>query len=130
MVNSIPLLLTPFTVTVTGPVSAAAGTVASMAVAVHQVGATGVLLKVAVLLPWMSPKFLPMIVTGSPVAPLAADRLTILGVVSMVGFSFRGRPAWFSSHIRVVGSRTCQVSITVTSMGRCCAALISSAIDR
>lgn len=71
----IRLLMTPFTVTVTGPIIAPVGTVATMDVAVHLEDIAGVSLKAAVLLPSISPKFLLAIVTESPIVPEATDRL-------------------------------------------------------
>src|SRR6516162_4322820 len=128
-----PLLVIPLAVTTTLPVVAPAGTVTSTVVALQLVGVAAVLWKVTVLTPSMSPKFLPASVTASPTAPAFGDRLTMFGVTSIVLFGLLGScpfGSWFCSQINVVGNRTCQVSITVTSVGRCCIALISSATDR
>src|SRR5205807_1981735 len=61
---------TPPTVTVTGPVVAPAGTGVTMLVADHNVGVAGVPLNATLLLPCVAPKFVPVIVTGAPTAPL------------------------------------------------------------
>jgi hypothetical protein len=42
------------------------------------------------------------------------------GMMVGLGFEGSGLVVVFSSQISVVGSRTCQASITDTSSGRCC----------
>jgi hypothetical protein len=74
-----PLLATPPTVTTTLPVAAPAGTGTVIEVAPQFVGVPAVPLKVTVLAPWLDPKLFPLIVTEVPPAPLAGDRLVILG---------------------------------------------------
>jgi hypothetical protein len=80
-VNAGPLLATPPTVTVTGPVVAPLGTEATIPVALQLVGVAFVPLKRTVLVPCVAPKFPPLIVTAVPTLPLVGDRLVILGPV-------------------------------------------------
>jgi hypothetical protein len=75
-----PLLATPLTVTTTLPVAAPVGTGTSIAVLLHAVGVAVVLSKTTVLLPWVAPKFVPVIVTTSPTGPDPGVRLVMLGV--------------------------------------------------
>lgn len=76
-----PLLATPPTVTTTFPVVAPVGTDTTMLVALQQVphGVADVPLNVTVLVPWLEPKFVPVIVTEAPAAPDVGERLVILG---------------------------------------------------
>jgi len=74
-----PLLITPETVTTTFPVVAAVGTGTVIELAPQAVGVAAVPLKVTVLVPWLEPKLVPVIVTGTPAAPLGRDKLVILG---------------------------------------------------
>ena len=78
-VNEIPLLAWLLTVTTTLPVVAAAGTGTTMLLALHVVGVAAVPLKVTVLVPWVVPKFVPVIVTDVPTGPNVGDRLLITG---------------------------------------------------
>jgi hypothetical protein len=78
-VNAAPTLAMPFTVTTTLPVVAPAGTGATMVVAVQPVGAAAMPLNVTVLVPWVAPKFVPLIVTGVPAALDGGDTLVMLG---------------------------------------------------
>jgi hypothetical protein len=39
-------------------------------------------LNVTVLVPWVVPKFAPVIVTDAPIAPEGGDKLVMLGVVA------------------------------------------------
>ena len=78
-VNKIPLLACPFTVTTTLPVVAPAGTGATIDVALQLVGVAATPLKVTVLVPWLAPKFAPVIVTEIPTAPDVGERLLIEG---------------------------------------------------
>ena len=41
-------------------------------------------MKLTVLVPWIAPKFVPVIVTDAPTAPLVRDRLVMVGVGSTV----------------------------------------------
>jgi hypothetical protein len=83
-VNATPLLATPPAVTITFPVVAPAGTVATIDVALQLVIVVAVPLNVAVLVPCVEPKFIPVIVTDAPVTPDVGDRLVMLGVGSTV----------------------------------------------
>jgi hypothetical protein len=74
-----PLLATPETVTTTFPVVAPLGTVVTMLVALQLVGVAVVVLNLSVLLPWVEPKFVPVIVTEAPTAPEVGERLVIPG---------------------------------------------------
>src|SRR5690242_17539343 len=76
-----PLLGTPDTVTTTFPVTASAGTVTPILVALQPENTVAcVPPKLTVLLPWLAPKFVPVIVTVVPTAPLVGDTLVIVGV--------------------------------------------------
>jgi len=75
-----PLLATLATVTTTFPVVAAVGTGTTMLVALQLVGVAVTPLNFTVLVPCVSPKPVPVIVTEVPVAPLVGDRLVIFGV--------------------------------------------------
>src|SRR5712692_6336679 len=74
-----PLLATPPTVTTTFPVVAPAGTGATMLVPLQLVGVAAVPLNVTVLLPWVVPKFVPVIVTDVPTTPEVGFKLVMLG---------------------------------------------------
>jgi len=75
-----PLLAIPPTVTTTFPVVAPGGTRATMLVALQLVrkGANAPL-KVTVLVPWLAPKFAPVIVTDAVTGPEVGLRLVMLG---------------------------------------------------
>ncbi len=64
-----PLLATPPTVTTTFPVVAPLGTGTVMLVALQLVGVPAVPLNVTVLVPWVAPKFVPVIATEVPTGP-------------------------------------------------------------
>src|SRR5207249_1298072 len=83
-VNATPLLATPLTVTTTLPVVAPAGTGATMLVADQHVGVAVVPLNFTVLVPWVAPKFVPVMVTGAPTAPLVGASDVMLGVGNTV----------------------------------------------
>ena len=84
-VNEEPLLATPLTVTTTFPVVAPVGTVATIDVEPQLVIVVAVVvLNFTVLVPWVVPKFVPVIVTDAPTAPDVGDRLVMLGVGSTV----------------------------------------------
>src|SRR5216684_6456898 len=74
-----PLLATPPTVTTTLPVVAPAGTGTAMLVALQLVGVAPIPLKATLLVPWVVPKFAPVIVTGVPSTPDVGFRLVMLG---------------------------------------------------
>jgi hypothetical protein len=61
-------------------------------------------------------------VTVEPTGPDCGTVEMMLDSGMMVGLGFEGSGlvVVFSSQISVVGSRTCQASITDTSSGRCC----------
>src|SRR4029077_17848732 len=82
-VNVIPLLATPFTVTTTGPVVAPLGTGTTIDVALQLVGVAGVPLNATVLVPWLAPKFVPVIVTDVPTGPEVGFKLVMVGVVTV-----------------------------------------------
>src|SRR6266853_21419 len=82
-----PLLATPLTVTTTFPVVAPAGTGTVMLVALQLVGVAVVLLNLTVLVPWVAPKFVPVIVTAVPTGPFVGDRLVTLGGTRTVNVS-------------------------------------------
>src|SRR3989442_1108632 len=78
--NASPLLAPPPTVTTTLPVVAPAGTGTTMLVSDQLVGVAVVPLNVTVLVPLVAPKFMPVIVTEAPTAPLVGERLVMLDV--------------------------------------------------
>jgi hypothetical protein len=81
-VKTTPLLATPPTVTTTLPVVAPAGTDTTMAVALQLVGVAGPPpLKVTVLVPWLAPKFVPVMVIEAPGTPELGVRLVMVGDV-------------------------------------------------
>ena len=77
-----PLLATPPTVTTTLPVVAAAGTFTVTLVALQDDALPAdAPLKVTVLVPWLAPKFVPVMVTAVPIGPEVLLRLVIVGPV-------------------------------------------------
>ncbi len=80
-VNDLPLLPTPLRATTTFPVVAPLGTVATMDVALQLAMLVAVVpLNLTVLVPCVAPKFVPVIVTDAPTAPVVGERLVMLGV--------------------------------------------------
>jgi hypothetical protein len=79
-----PLLFTPLALTITLPVLAPVGTVATMDAAVQLVIAAAVFKNFTVPLPCVDPKFVPVIVTEAPTAPVVGERLLILGAATTV----------------------------------------------
>jgi hypothetical protein len=79
IVKLTPLLATPPTVTITLPVVAPLGTAAVMLVAVQLVGVAAIPLNVTALVPWVAPKFAPMIVIDVPTNPDVGFKLVMLG---------------------------------------------------
>ena len=73
------LLFVPLANTTTFPDVAPLGTVTAMLVALQLVTVAVVPLKETRPLPWVEPKFAPVIVTAAPTAPAVIDRLVILG---------------------------------------------------
>ena len=61
------------------PVVAPEGTVTPIPVALQLVAVAAVPLNVTVLVPWVAPKFAPLIVTAAPTAPEFGVRLVMLG---------------------------------------------------
>jgi hypothetical protein len=55
-----------------------------MLVALQLVGVAAVSLKLTIPLPWVAPKFVPVIVTGVPTTPVVTDRLLTLGAGTIV----------------------------------------------
>lgn len=78
-VKAMPLLARPPTVTTTLPVVAPLGTGTPMFVALQLVGVATMPLRVTVLVPWLAPKFEPVMITGAPMAPEVGLREVILG---------------------------------------------------
>ncbi len=83
-VKSTPLLARLATVTTTLPVAAPVGTNVPMLVAVQLVTGNCAPLSVMVLVPWVAPKFVPLIVTEVPTGPDVGERLVILGKMMTV----------------------------------------------
>jgi hypothetical protein len=79
-----PLLFTPLANTTTFPVVAPLGTVVAMLVALQLVTVPAVPLNFTVLEPWLDPKFVPVIVTDAPTAPVVGERLVMLGADTTV----------------------------------------------
>jgi hypothetical protein len=76
-----PLLALPLTVTTTLPLVAPEGTVATIDVGLQPVAVAAVPSNVTVLVPWMAPKFVPVIVTDVPTGPELGDKAVMLGPV-------------------------------------------------
>jgi hypothetical protein len=81
--NVTPLLACPLTLTTTCPVVAPAGTSTAIVVALQLVGVAVVPLKVTELVPWVAPKFVPVMVTADATGPEVDDRLVIVGGVTL-----------------------------------------------
>jgi hypothetical protein len=87
--NVLPLLSTPLACTITLPVVAPMGTIATILLAPQLVIVVAVVpLNFSVLEPWGEPKLAPVIVTEAPIAPEVIERLEILGV----GDTVKGLP--------------------------------------
>ena len=78
--NATPLLARLLTVTTRLPVVAPLGTGTTIEVALQLVGVPAVPLNATVLVPWVDPKFVPVIVTDVPTGPEVGDRLVIPAV--------------------------------------------------
>jgi hypothetical protein len=74
-----PLLLVELTFTSTGPVVAPEGTAVEILVLLQSDTLAGVPLNVTVLLPWLDPKFAPVMVTAAPTAAELGDKLVMAG---------------------------------------------------
>jgi hypothetical protein len=83
-VNVEPALATPPTVTTTLPVVAPFGTGTTIDVALQLPGIAAVPLNFTVLVPWVAPKFVPVIVTDAATAPDVGERVVIVGVGTTV----------------------------------------------
>lgn len=79
-VNCTPLLVTPPTVTVTGPLVAFEGTVALMLVLLHEVTLAVTPLNATRLEPWLAPKPDPLIVIVPPIGPAGGLKLEMTGL--------------------------------------------------
>jgi hypothetical protein len=77
-----PLLALLETVTITFPVVAPVGTVTWMLDAPQLVAVAIVPLNLTVLDPWLFPKFVPVMVTDAPTAPVVGARLEMVGVAA------------------------------------------------
>jgi hypothetical protein len=71
-------------VTTTFPVVAPLGTGTTIEVALQLVGIAVVPLNLTVLVPWVEPKFVPVIVTDVPTTPEVGERLVIEGGTTTV----------------------------------------------
>lgn len=79
-VKRTPLLATPpGTVTNTGPVIPPVGTGTTMLPALHEVGVAELPLNVTVPVPWLAPKFAPVMVTEEPTGPEVGLKAVMLG---------------------------------------------------
>ncbi len=78
-VNNMLLLATPFTVTTTGPVVAALGTVMTICASLQLVTLACIPLKVTVLDPWVVPKYDPLTLTVAPTAAIFGDSAPMTG---------------------------------------------------
>jgi len=87
-----PLLTTPPTVTTTLPVVAPTGTDVAMLAALQLVTAAVVPLNFTVLVPWVAPKFAPVIVTAVPTTPEVGFKLAMAGAGAAL-FTFTVTPA-------------------------------------
>jgi hypothetical protein len=84
-VKVLPLLFAPDTITITLPVVAPLGTMATILVELQLVMLVAVVpLNLTVLLPCVDPKLLPEIVTDAPTAPDVGERLVIEGAAKAV----------------------------------------------
>jgi hypothetical protein len=79
-----PLLFTPPALTTTLPVVAPLGTGATIDVALQLLGVAVVPLNFTVLVPCVAPKFVPVIVTDAPTAPVVGEILLMLGAGTTV----------------------------------------------
>jgi hypothetical protein len=78
-VKTSPFVEAPFTTTVNSPVNAPVGTGATSVVLLHEVGVLGTPLKRTMLVPWLVPKFEPLIVTAVPTVPETGKKFEIAG---------------------------------------------------
>src|SRR3989442_5016178 len=78
--TTLVLLPTPPSVTLTGPLIAAVGTVATICASLQLFTVALVPLKVMVLVPCAAPKPLPLICTWVPAGPLVGGKLATIGL--------------------------------------------------
>jgi hypothetical protein len=74
----------PEAVTVTFPFVAPEGTGTTICVGLQLVGVAAAPSKVTVLVPWVKPKFVPVMVTDAPTRPDVGDKLEIFGLPGVV----------------------------------------------
>jgi hypothetical protein len=97
------LLARPPTVTTTLPVVAPIGTGTAMVVADQLVGVAAVPLNLTVLLPWVAPRFVPVIVITVPTGPLVGVRLVnVGGTVTVYVSALLARPPTVTTTAPVV----------------------------
>lgn len=70
-----------------------------MLVALQLVIVAAVPLNLTVLLPWVEPKFVPVIVTAAPTAPDVGERLVMLGEPNGTAESEKARTARWESFV-------------------------------
>jgi hypothetical protein len=83
-VKLLPLLVTPLAFTTTFPVVAPLGTVVVILVALQVPTVAVVPLNLTAPAPCVAPKFVPVIVTEAPTAPVVGDKLATLGAETTV----------------------------------------------
>src|SRR6266567_2003829 len=81
-VNCAPLLVTPSSLTVTGPLVALPGTMTVILVSLQEVGAAVTELNCTVLLPRLDPKPMPFRVIVPPSSAAGGERLLIVGLIT------------------------------------------------
>src|SRR5436190_21627 len=102
-VNGTPLLARPPTVTTTLPVVAPVGTGTTMLVGLQLVGVASVPLNVTVLVPFVAPKFAPVIVTAVPTGPDVGLSVVIDGgTVTVKGTPLLATPPTVTTTLPVV----------------------------
>jgi hypothetical protein len=125
-VNFTPLLALLFTVTTTFPVVAPVGTVATMAVSLHEVTDAASPLNLIVLVPWALPKLEPLAVTEPPITPEDGLREDICKGTSTVNGS---RLVWLNAAVRKTSTvpdgpegtvNTSEVSVTLVMTALYC----------
>jgi hypothetical protein len=87
--NDLPPLACPLTVTTTSPVVSPVGTVATIELAPQLVIVAVIPWNVAVLVPWVEPKFVPVIVTEAPTAPMSTSTRADIARIRDIGRLWR-----------------------------------------
>src|ERR1700694_2539829 len=82
-VNCTPLLVTPSTVTVTGPLVAFDGTWAVTLVLLQEVTLCTIPMNLTWLMPWLAPKPRPFKVIKAPICAAGGARLVMVGVITL-----------------------------------------------